>query len=215
MLPVPPFRFLCHGKPTLKIAARFGWLPSARYTNLRDIRGFDRVGMIDIDWAEYDFKKHLQAVKDTRPMVTVAQDLQHRRNLARVLDQASELSLFCSRVAVVPKDPSLAESLLEIVPSSFMLGYSVPTRYGATSIAPRCFGKRPVHLLGGRPDVQFQLSKTLNVFSFDGNRFTLDAGYGDYFKRDRFVPHPTGGYYECIRSSLAEINKLWKPAHPA
>lgn len=205
-----PLRFLCHGKPTLKIAARFGWLPGARYTNLRDIRGFERIGMIDIEWTKYDFKKHLQAVKDTRPLLTVAQDVERSRNLQRVLDQAWELSLWCQRVVIVPKAPSLAENLLELIPKRFTLGYSVPTKCGSTRIALKCFGRRSVHLLGGRPDVQFELSKVLNVSSFDGNRFTLDAGYGDYFRRDRFVPHPTGGYYECIRSSLTEINRLWK-----
>jgi hypothetical protein len=210
MTTTTPLRVLCHGKPTLKIAARFGWLPGARYTNLRDIRGFDLVGMIDIQWREYDFKRHLQAVKDTRPIVTIAQDVERKNRLAKILDQAWELSQWSSRVVIVPKDPRLAEGLLELIPEPFLLGYSVPTRYGSTVISPRSFGRRAVHLLGGRPDVQFALSRQLRVFSFDGNRFTLDAAYGDYFKQNRFVPHPTGGYYECIRSSLTEINRLWK-----
>jgi len=205
-----PFRVLCHGRPTLKIAVRYGWLPGARYTNLRDIRGFDRVGMIDIEWKDYDFKRHLQAVRDTRPLLTIARDIEAKRNLAKVLDQAAELLLWSSKVVLVPKDPKLAENLLELIPSRFLLGYSVPTRYGSTSIAVGAFGKRPVHLLGGRPDVQFKLSQLLNVFSLDGNRFTLDAGYGDYFNGHHFIPHPTGGYYECIRSSLTQINRLWR-----
>src|SRR3954469_10866424 len=91
-----PFRILCHGRPTLRIAARFGWLPGARYTNLRDVRGFARVGMIDIEWKTYDFKKHLHAVKLTKPFLTVAQDVSVKRNLQRILDQADELLLWSS-----------------------------------------------------------------------------------------------------------------------
>jgi hypothetical protein len=203
-----PLRVLCHGKPTLKIATRYGWLPGARYTNLRDIRGFDRIGMIDVEWRSYDFKRHLEAVKLTRPLLTVARDLEQKRQLRMVLDQAGELLCWSGNVVVVPKDPRLADCL-EKVPSAFLLGYSVPTRYGSTPIPVAAFGRRPVHLLGGRPDVQFSLAKTMNVFSLDGNRFTLDAHYGDYFDGRRFRPHPVGGYYECIRASLRAINRLW------
>lgn len=205
-----PFRILCHGRPTLKIAVRFGWLPGARYTNLRDVRGFDRVGMIDIEWRSYDFKRHLAAVKHTRPFLTIAQDVEQKRHLHRILDQAEELLRWSTNVVIVPKAPSLAPELLDIIPPHFLLGYSVPTRYGSTAIHPRFFGTRRVHLLGGRPDVQFRLADHLNVFSFDGNRFTLDASYGDYFDGRGFKRHATGGYYECIRSSLSRINRLWQ-----
>jgi hypothetical protein len=206
-----PLRFLCHGRRTLRLASRFGWLPGARYTNLRDIRGFDRIGMIDVEWGSaYSFGKHLEAVRSVRPIITIAQDLEHRKNLSRVLDQARQLGLWASRVVVVPKDMRLTTDLLYLIPEEFLLGYSVPTRYGSTSIPIASFGRRPVHLLGGRPDVQFKLSARLNVFSLDGNRFTLDAAFGDYFNGDHFVPHPRGGYYECIRSSLKAINKMWR-----
>jgi hypothetical protein len=53
---------MCHGKQTLRVAARLGWLPGARYTNLRDIKEFAEIGMIDIDWKNYDFRQHLNAV---------------------------------------------------------------------------------------------------------------------------------------------------------
>jgi hypothetical protein len=166
--------------------------------------------MIDVEWTEYDFKRHLDAVKLTRPLLTVARDVEERHQLGKILDQAAELLNWSRDVVVVPKDPRLAECLSEVIPPTFLLGYSVPTRYGSTSIPTSSFGRRPVHLLGGRPDVQFELAKTLNVFSLDGNRFTLDAHYGDYFDGQRFTPHPEGGYYECIRASLRSINRLWK-----
>ena len=54
--------------------------------------------------------------------------------------------------------------------------------------------RRPVHLLGGRPDVQRRLAELMPVFSIDTNRFTLDAAFGDYFDGEMFRPHPIGGY---------------------
>lgn len=204
-----PLRVLCHGRPTLKIAVRYGWLPGARYTNLRDIRGFDAVGLIDIAWWDYDYRRHLDAVRQVRPVLTIAQDVQHRRDLARILDQAWELSQWAKYVVIVPKDLSLKYGLRDLVPRRFILGYSVPTRYGSTRIPLTAFGRRRVHLLGGRPDVQRRLGDVLNVFSLDGNRFTLDAAYGDFFDGQGFRPHKRGGFYECIRSSLRSINRVW------
>jgi hypothetical protein len=205
-----PIRVLCHGRPTLRIAVRYGWLPGARYTNLRDIRGFDEIGLIDVEWQEYDFRKHLDAVRITRPLLTIARDIEDIRDLTEILDQAHELSLWSRHVVVVPKDRRFGDSLACLVPSKFILGYSVPTRYGATRVPVEAFGRRRVHLLGGRPDVQCRLAERLDVFSLDGNRFTLDAAYGDYFNGHHFVKHPCGGYFRCLRASLKAINALWE-----
>jgi hypothetical protein len=204
-----PLKVMCHGRKALRIAVKQGWLPGARYTNLRDIPEFDKIGLIDIDWQSYNFSQHLAAVKSTRPILTIAKDIEHWRELPIVLDQAYELNRWASKVVIVPKDPKLGPKLLELIPQQFLLGYSVPTKYGETRIALRHFRGRLVHLLGGRPDTQHALSLELNVHSFDGNRFTLDALYGDYFDGVKFRPHPRGGYYECIRASLRSINKLW------
>lgn len=49
----------------------------------------------------------------------------------------------------------------------------------------------------------------MNVISFDCNRFTYDAKYGDYFDGVIFRPHPSGGYERCLRESIQNINLLW------
>lgn len=205
-----PLMIMCHGRPTVAIARRFGWLPGARYTNLRDIRGFAQIGLIDVDWKKYNYSAHLEAVRQVRPLLTIAKDVVDIAELPAVLRQAKELQRWAGHVVIVPKDESLGPKLRELVPRRFLLGYSVPTSYGETLIPIECFGRRRVHLLGGRPDVQFHLAGRLNVFSIDGNRITVDARYGDYFTGSGFRPHPEGGYYTCIRESLREVNRLWK-----
>jgi N-acetylglutamate synthase-like GNAT family acetyltransferase len=207
-----PLRIMCHGRHTLRIAREFGWLPGARYTNLRDLREFKDIGLIDIDWKNYDFQRHLDAVRRTRPRITIARDVSKASDLDNTLAQAAELARWAQKVVIVPKDRKLGPRLASIVPESFLLGYSVPTKYGRTDIPLAWFDGRPVHLLGGRPDRQYELSKILNVFSVDGNRITLDAQYGDYFVGDRFVRHPVGGYHACIRASLRVANGLWASA---
>jgi len=130
------------------------------------------------------------------------------RDLNDVLHEASILAAFAEKVIVVPKDRSLARMRRLGVPDMFRLGYSVPTRYGSTTIEPEYF-KGDVHLLGGRPDVQRRLANVMSVRSLDGNRFTYDARYGDYFDGQTFRPHPKGGYEECLRDSLSNIRQLW------
>ena len=206
---MPILKFVAHNKKTINIALKFGWLPGARYTNLRDVRDFDELGFLDIDWKNYDFRNHLEAVKATRPIMTVAKDIENRNELQRVLEEANTLSLYSKMVVVVPKDPALASDMEDLIPKHFIFGYSVPSRYGGTKIPPKYF-KRPVHLLGGRPDAQRQLADKMNVISFDCNRFTLDAVYGDFFDGEIFRPHPKGGYYRCLHDSVKNITALWK-----
>jgi hypothetical protein len=203
-----PLKFVAHSYAVTSIAVRTGWLPGARYSNLRDVRRFDRLGFLDIDWRAYNFERHLAAAKATMPLMTVARDVEDVADLERILDQAERLSEHADCVLIVPKDTRLQGTLEERIPAKFAFGYSVPTRYGGTKIPTTEF-KRPVHLLGGRPDVQFNLAGQMDVFSVDCNRFTLDAGFGDYFDGGGFRPHPTGGYLRCIEDSIANIDRLW------
>jgi hypothetical protein len=101
-----------------------------------------------------------------------------------------------------------------VIPPDFLLGFSVPTKYGGTAIPMTAF-RRPVHLLGGRPDVQRRLGSVLPVVSLDCNRFTLDASFGDYFDGECFRPHPKGGYDRCIDASIRNINELWLDYEPS
>jgi hypothetical protein len=201
-------KFLSHGGLSLQLATRAGWLPAARYTDLRKVRRYPRLGLLDICWRRYSFDRHFAAVKQTRPLMTVARDIQSADEVELTLREAEFLARYAAFIIIVPKDPHLAERLENIIPAHYILGYSVPTRYGATCIPPEVF-TRPVHLLGGRPDVQRRLAEIMKVVSFDCNRFTLDARFGDYFDGNTFRPHPIGGLQACLQDSIENINHLW------
>lgn len=203
-----PLRFATHSKRVQNLAVNQGWIPSARYTNLRDVKSFTEIGFIDIDFKNYSFAKHLEAVMAFKPHLTVARDVFDLKDLDEILIEAEMLNKYAEKVIIVPKDIRFKGQIDNLIPEKFLLGYSVPTKYGGTSLDPSEF-RRPTHLLGGRPDVQRKLAEKINVYSFDCNRFTLDAGFGDYFVGDKFKPHPTGGYDNCIVDSISNINKLW------
>jgi hypothetical protein len=203
--------YVNHSKKAINIAAKYGWHPGARYTNLRDIKGsnFFNQGFIDIDWKNYDFEKHKDAVLSHKPYLTIGRDIESIFDLDKILEEASILKKFSKEVALVPKDERLEGRLTELIPQEFMLAYSVPTKYGGTKITFSSFD-RPVHLLGGRPDIQRRIADQLNVVSIDCNRFTYDARFGDYFDGEIFRPHPKGGYANCLRDSIKNISFLWE-----
>ncbi|RWO68636.1 MAG: hypothetical protein EOS17_15070 [Mesorhizobium sp.] len=142
-------------------------------------------------------------------MLTVARDIERADDFDHIMREAERLEVHCQYVVIVPKEISLADSMEKDVPKKYIFGYSTPTKYGGTNIDKDHF-KRPVHILGGRPDIQRKVADHMNVFSFDCNRFTYDARYGDYFDGTRFVPHPAGGYELCLNESIDNINKLWQ-----
>lgn len=202
-------KFVTHSKKVQQLAREKGWRPGARYTNLRDVRDLEKVEFIDIDWKNYDFDRHYYAVRISKPMLTVARDIEETVDFDNIMREAERLETHSKYVVIVPKNASLAETMENDVPNKYIFGYSTPTKYGGTKIDKKHF-KRPVHILGGRPDIQRRIADHMNVFSFDCNRFTYDARYGDYFDGTRFVPHPAGGYELCLTESIDNINKLWQ-----
>jgi hypothetical protein len=62
-------KFCAHSHAVLDLAMKHGWLPGARYTNLRDVRRVSRLGFLDIKWRRYNFQKHLQVASETRPLL--------------------------------------------------------------------------------------------------------------------------------------------------
>jgi hypothetical protein len=75
----------------------FGWQPGARYTNLRDVKHLPHVYFVDIDWKNYKFERHLEAVRQVNPTMTVARDVMEGDHLDDVLHEASILATFAEK----------------------------------------------------------------------------------------------------------------------
>jgi hypothetical protein len=95
----------------------------------------ESLGFLDIDWKNYDYRRHLAAAKTHKPFLTVARDIESITQLSEIMNEAWHLAEFSENVVVVPKDPLLADRLDLVIPARFLLGYSVPTRYGGTRVA--------------------------------------------------------------------------------
>ena len=177
-----------------------------------DYRPTHPVSFADLNWRVPNLVRHMAFVVQHRPHLAVAPDVLSLDALPETLAYADRLAEHAQRVIIVPKAPGIVAQLPEWV----IIGYSVPTRYGAADpLLLYEVGDRPVHLLGGSPMAQLTLAHYLNIYSADGNMIQLDARYGVWFDgshwrtRDAGVPMGPDLYYRAFARSCQEVVAAW------
>ena len=125
----------------------------------------------DQDWKRPDFDGYMKALERHRPRMATVLDWERDDQLPDVLRWAEAAAQFVTEtVIIIPKVaggiPRLPRS---IGGKAVRLGYSVPTKFGATGIPAWEFQGWPVHLLGGSPHRQHDLARYMDVRSVDGN----------------------------------------------
>lgn len=130
----------------------------------------------DQDWKRPNRGRYMEALAQHRPTLATVLDWERPEQEDEVLDWASEAARWADSVLVIPKVPGMLDRIPGTVGGKpVVLAYSVPTRYGGTTVPLWEFGRRPVHLLGGSPQKQLDLARYLNVVSADGNMANLMA----------------------------------------
>lgn len=114
----------------------------------------------DLYFADQDWKRpcrdtYMDALARYRPTMATVLDLEHREQYSDVLDWAAQAAAWVQQVVIIPKITGIIPMIPDRIGSAhIILGYSVPTRYGGTTVPIWEFADRPVHLLGGSPHVQ-------------------------------------------------------------
>lgn len=169
----------------------------------------------DQNWKEPDFDRYMAALAEHRPHIASVIDWEREEQLPEVSRWAESAAQFIDVVVVIPKViGGVGRIPATIGNKPVRLGYSVPTRFGGTEVPAWEFGDRPVHLLGGRPEKQRELSHYLNVISADGNYAGMKAlRFCQYFDGVRWVQH--NGHtkndvpYACFERSCKNIMRMW------
>lgn len=124
----------------------------------------------DQDWKHPNRERYMSALAEHRPEMATVLDWEREDQLATVLDWAEEAAQYAQTVLIIPKVHDGIHRLPRRVGGAEVrLGYSVPSRYGASELMLTEFAGWPVHLLGGNPWRQMELSHYLDVWSADGN----------------------------------------------
>lgn len=179
----------------------------------------------DQNWKEPDRVAYMASLAKHRPCMATVLDWEREEQFCEVLSWAEEAAQFVEYVVIIPKVINETHRIPnDIGGKPIMLGFSVPTKFGATSVPVWEFAGRRVHLLGGSPHRQMQewqyLSACAEVVSADGNMaqkmatrnccyWTAQTSrYGHWQPLFRAVEHdaPT----EAFHRSCENIFAAWK-----
>lgn len=173
----------------------------------------------DQDWKQPNRERYMVELAKYKPAIATVLDWERYEQLETVLEWAEEATQYVTEaVLIIPKVIGGVSMIPEAIDGKpVRLAYSVPTRYGGTSVPVWEFGRRPVHLLGGSPKRQWELSHYLNVVSMDGNYSQMMAtrfnefwdgsgwcelaDYGGHVSQD--AP------YEAFKRSCHSIMAMW------
>ena len=194
-----------------------------------------KISFIDNDYFNYNHELHLACVKQHRPKYATVADVMSKEqceqnganfySLEQIMDWAEELREYADNVIVIPKI-----DVLDKIPDYFMVGYSIPTKHGGTTLPVEMFKGKKLHLLGG--SWTDQLAHLLlfgeDVISLDNNYENHRAEYGQYTDPDGKYWNidstlqwgRTNGLMSCLVLGLgaigAKVNELYggngKPA---
>jgi hypothetical protein len=187
---------------------------------------------VDQDWRNPNRERYINALKIYKPHMASVLDWEHMDQLDEVLGWAEDAAPYVDTVLVVPKVHCGGKLLPRTIGGKIVrLGYSVPTRHGGTDLFISEFSGWNIHLLGGSPRKQMELTRYMDVRSVDGNMHQLMATkYNAFFTVDRIQgarnhPWPTlreangkmwgdgtkkaDAPYEAFRRSCQNIMAAW------
>jgi hypothetical protein len=183
----------------------------------------------DQNWKKPNREKYMAALAQHKPHLASVLDWESDAQLPEVLEWAEEAAQHCDVVMIAPKVIGGIDRLPRAIGGKpVRLGYSVPTSHGSTELPVWEFAGWPVHLLGGSPQKQMQLTRYFDVKSADGNMASLMATRNQFwtpgnarYASNRYWPtlreenggKMVDGYdlpYEAFHKSCANITEAWR-----
>lgn len=135
-----------------------------------------QIHFADQDWKNPSLDEYKKEIKEKKPNVCTVLDWERPEQEVEVYRWIEEISPLVNKIIVIPKVSGTIDSIAkEYNGKEIILGYSVPTRYGATLIPIQEFKDRRVHLLGGSPRKQLALYDEMDVVSVDCNYISMKA----------------------------------------
>ncbi len=198
-----------------QIAEDHGFTYGAQLPN----KVYFRPDFVDQNWKDPDLEKYVEAVALCKPRLATVLDWERWSQLGTVLLWAWTVAPYVSEaIIIIPKVRFARTGWQAYIPKEICglevrLGYSVPTKYAATSVKLTEFLRWPVHLLGGSPAVQAKLSglgrsqsrlldaPTLNVVSVDGNYHQSMANRNQFFVPDGSARYANNRYWPTLKEA--------------
>lgn len=142
------------------IALKYGYTYGAQLPNTV----YHPPEFADQNWQKPDRARYMAALAKHRPRLATVLDWDENAGRDEVMSWADEAARYVSEaVIIIPKIPCTIPQIPDRVGGvAVRLGYSVPVHNGGkwsgTSVDLWEFGGRPVHLLGGSPQLQMRIA---------------------------------------------------------
>jgi hypothetical protein len=192
-----------------EIANRCGFLYGCR----SDHKPTLKVEFADVNYKKPDFQAHADFVNYHRPKYAVVPDIFNLKDLDSSLRYAETLQ--SDFVIIVPKIVGIIPRLAK----NIVIGFSIPSSYGAAPMGLLDeIGNRPVHLLGGSPQMQLRFARYIkNIVSVDGNMTQKAATMGTFYdaktnnwaSKRRGEAAGTDMIYRAFERSMRGIVDAW------
>lgn len=169
----------------------------------------ERLDFADCHWKNFRYEPWYDAIERARPLTAVLPDILEPSDLDRTLQIASNVAhLVSDALIIVPKCDVFSDLPRTVGNKPVWIGYSVPSRYGASPLPLWMYQGWPIHLLGGSPTQQFELMYYLDVRQADGTAIISAAKHGTYWDRYwRGTPRHSHRIEELVEISLSYMLK--------
>lgn len=174
------------GHEHMRIAYEYGFKTGGRLDNI-DRLAVDGIPIhfIDMDWHNPEFDRLVEAAKKYEPEYIVGGDYTKHdpshpdSNISLINERAEILAQYSENVIVVPH----GSNQVDHVPEWAVVGYSVPTTYGAAEGELIDYHGRDMHLLGGAPAKQMDMIREFgeDIISIDGNAINKMANVANRY----------------------------------
>ena len=197
----------------VEIALRYGFKFGARLPS----KNYFPIYFADQDWKKPNRELYIKAIAKERPHTATVLDLEYESQFNEVMSWAEGVSKYVKKyIVIIPKCDIIDKIPKVINNKEILLGYSVPTTYGKTSLSLKSFNGRKIHVLGGSPIVQMDIyvnSGNYKVVSIDGNYINKMCQYGSYFDRNgkrRQLKSGKDSIYKAFELSCKNTMWMWK-----
>ena len=175
------------------------------------------VYFVDNHYKEYNHQMHLDVVMRFKPKYATTRDMIEERECVKlgiqyydadqILSWADELAEHCEHVIIIPKSPGY----IRLIPDRFIIGYSIPTRYGGSHFPIELITNHRIHLLGGswKKQLYYLHKMREQICSVDNNYIHHQARHGCFInpEGESFQLNAVGlGYLDNPRISALSLS---------
>lgn len=130
----------------------------------------------DQNWKKPDKDKYIDWVAEYQPKIATVLDVEASNQLDEAISWGELISPYVEEIVLIPKVNGIIEEIpRRINEKKVVLGYSIPTTHGGTTVPINEFSGWDIHILGGNPQKQLEMYD--KMAEIEGSVTSIDCNY--------------------------------------